>query len=213
MSSTFFKKSVNALKHFCVVRKTDLQKQQSTLRFLALSLVLFLLSACSGDDVNPSCDAANLVITSANVVEATCGQDNGSVTFEASGGTGTLEFSLDGGAFQPNNQVTGVSIGTHKAVVKDVNGCSSEIEFVMPSNVILGDVQKIINTSCALPNCHNGSNGNLPNFTETATILSNAENIKSRTGAKTMPPAASGITLSAEEIAEIACWVDGGTPQ
>ena len=55
---------------------------------------------------------------------ANCGVSDGSLTINGSGGTGTLVYSIDGGAnFQAANTFTGLSSGTYSIVVQDDNGC------------------------------------------------------------------------------------------
>ncbi len=72
-------------------------------------------------------------------------------------------------------------------------------------------VKPIINSSCALSGCHM-SGHQQPTLETYAQISSNADKIRTRTSNGTMPPAASGISLSVEEIKIISCWVETGTP-
>ncbi len=59
------------------------------------------------------------------VVDATCnGDSNGSITVTASGGTGTLEYSLDGSTFQAGDSFTGLAAGNYTITARDANGCS-----------------------------------------------------------------------------------------
>ncbi len=63
---------------------------------------------------------------------------DGQVTISAWGGTGTLQYSMDGGAtFQTSNVFTGLAAGTYQIVVKDANGCiaTSSVTLVAPSPV------------------------------------------------------------------------------
>ncbi len=46
------------------------------------------------------------------------------VTVTASGGTGSLQYSLDGGAFQGGNSFASVASGSHTITVRDANGCT-----------------------------------------------------------------------------------------
>ncbi len=71
-------------------------------------------------------------------------------------------------------------------------------------------IEPIIANNCALPNCHDGSNPALPNWTILENVQANALEIKKRTGNRTMPPSSSGIVLTAKQIDDIACWVDNG---
>ncbi len=50
---------------------------------------------------------------------------SGTITVSASGGTGALTYSLDGGAAQPSGVFTNVLAGPHTIVVTDANGCTT----------------------------------------------------------------------------------------
>jgi len=57
------------------------------------------------------------------------GVANGSLTITASGGTGTLQYSLDDGVaypYQNNNTFSGLAAGTYEIWVKDANGCTTQ---------------------------------------------------------------------------------------
>ena len=73
-----------------------------------------------------------------------------------------------------------------------------------------GVISPLITTNCAIPACHDGSNPALPNWSIYENVQANAQKIKERTANRTMPPSASGIILSAEQIDNIGCWVDNG---
>lgn len=66
-------------------------------------------------------------------------------------------------------------------------------------------VEGIINASCAVAGCHNGSNPNLTAFTSKEVIEASAAAIKAQTSAGTMPPAGA---LPSESVDEIKCWAD-----
>ena len=72
-------------------------------------------------------------------------------------------------------------------------------------------IAPIISTSCAISGCHVPGR-QLPTLETYEQISSNSESIKTKTSNGTMPPAASGIELSTEQINDIACWVDAGAP-
>jgi gliding motility-associated-like protein len=63
------------------------------------------------------------VINNINITDATCGQDDGSIFIEASGGSGTLMYSIDGVNFQLSPLFGGLSSGTYTVTVKDDAGC------------------------------------------------------------------------------------------
>ncbi len=47
------------------------------------------------------------------------------ITVTATGGTGTLEYSLDGVNFQPGNTFGGLANGTYTITIRDENGCTA----------------------------------------------------------------------------------------
>lgn len=50
---------------------------------------------------------------------------SGTITVTATGGTGTLQYSLNGGAFQASNVFTALTPGTYTVTVKDNSGCTA----------------------------------------------------------------------------------------
>lgn len=73
-------------------------------------------------------------------------------------------------------------------------------------------IEPIISMNCAVSGCH--VNGNqLPTLETYEQIAANAAMIRHRTSNGIMPPPTSGISISQEEIDNIACWVDAGAPQ
>jgi PKD repeat protein len=71
-------------------------------------------------------DQAGPTISAVNVTNATCGLVNGAIAIIASGGTGTLQYSIDNGVtFQASNNYTGLGGATYNIVVEDANGCQA----------------------------------------------------------------------------------------
>ena len=73
-------------------------------------------------------------------------------------------------------------------------------------------IKSIVDSNCALSGCHDGSNER-PDFTTYDGISANAGGAASRTAAGVMPPAASGISLTEDQILMIKCWAESGAPQ
>jgi hypothetical protein len=72
-------------------------------------------------------------------------------------------------------------------------------------------VKPIVQTKCALDGCHNGTNHELPNWTDFSTFQNRASDVKRRILAHEMPPSNSPAGgLSHAQINAIACWVDQG---
>ncbi len=69
-----------------------------------------------------------LVASVLNQTDLTCfGEDIGTVTIDASGGTTPYEYSLDGGPFQSSNFFSGLSAGVHTVTVQDAGGQSVDV--------------------------------------------------------------------------------------
>jgi hypothetical protein len=64
------------------------------------------------------------VIHSTASTATTCGNNNGSIEINASGGVGALEYSLSGIQWSYNKRITGLSAGSYNVLVKDSRGCS-----------------------------------------------------------------------------------------
>ena len=81
----------------------------------------------------------------------TCfGTNNGSTSVTASGGTGTLTYSNNGGAYQASPVFTGLVAGNYVVTVKDANNCTintTSVNVSQPSNVV-ASVQSQTNVAC-----------------------------------------------------------------
>jgi gliding motility-associated-like protein len=73
-------------------------------------------------------DPDTVKITSVSLDDLTCsGQPDGSITVTATGGTGTFEYSVDGGDdFIATATIDGLAQGDYIVQVRDGNGCVSE---------------------------------------------------------------------------------------
>lgn len=84
-----------------------------------------------------------------------CHNGTGSVVVSGSGGTGTLSYSLDGGATQSNGSFSGVSAGNHTVKVIDANGCVYTVNFYISNPGAL--VLSLTGTTDV--NCYGASTG------------------------------------------------------
>ncbi|MBS0424958.1 MAG: hypothetical protein JSR71_11195, partial [Proteobacteria bacterium] len=67
-------------------------------------------------------NASGLTMTVSSIA-ATCNNSIGVITATATGGTGVLQYSINGTVYQANNIFTGLSAGSYTVYVKDANGC------------------------------------------------------------------------------------------
>lgn len=75
-----------------------------------------------------------------------------------------------------------------------------------------GQIQDIVNTTCAVPTCHNGSLGEDRNWTILSSLQAKKDNVKDRInrppGTPGRMPAAGALTPA--EIEVLTCWVNQG---
>lgn len=151
-------------------------------------------------------EGVNLTLQS---TEAGCGGSEGTITATPNGGEEPYEFSLDGGAFQASGIFANLSAGEYVVHIRDQTDCESSQTIRVNSGIsFAASIQPIITNSCAINDCHNGNQ--FPDFRVFKNIHDNAANIKKLTGDGTMPDEG---TLTAQQIDQIACWVDDGALQ
>jgi len=95
--------------------------------------------------------------------------------------------------------------------------CSSESEDMLPPPTanrcedstasLSADIQPIIQTNCT--GCHTAGTGRV-DFTVKDNIIQYASAIRTNTQSGTMPPPASGRTLTDDQKELIFCWVENG---
>lgn len=141
-----------------------------------------------------------------------CNEATGGLQVTATGGTGALQYSIDGTTFKSGGEFTSLAAEDYTITVKDASGCTAtatqKVEVDANSISFKNTVKNIISTNCAISGCHVTGTGR-PDFNDFSTIQSKAAQIKTRTGNKSMPI---GRTLTDDEIKKIACWVDAGAP-
>ncbi len=156
---------------------------------------------------NPTSTLIAQAIDASNDTE--CLTDNGTFTITASGGVAPYTYKKGNGLFTDNATFGNLASGTYTITVKDADGCT----FTVTKTIGRGDtgvswsgqVKNIIDTKCAISTCHNGSE--FPDLRVLNNVQSNKEQIRSRTQSRNMPR---NGTLTDDEKARIACWVDDG---
>jgi len=158
---------------------------------------------------------STLAATATVGADTQCLTNNGTISISAQGGTAPYQFQLDGGSFGSNASFAGVAAGNHTVVVKDAANCQVSVSAVVArgnTGISFDDaIKPIIEARCATGGgCHGAGSGSR-DWTNATNLKNNSANVKSRTGAKTMPPAGS-TALTQDQIDQIACWVDDGAP-
>lgn len=99
-----------------------------------------------------------ILITDALITDVYCfGNTDGSIILDANGGTGVLQYSLDGSPYQSDGNFINLSAGDHIISIKDLNDCylDSLLTISSPENLEIIS-SNISNTTC---NTSNGSVG------------------------------------------------------
>lgn len=73
------------------------------------------------------------IITAMIEEDDICSANNGSIDVSVDGGSGVLEFSLDGVNFSPGNIITGLGEGDYMIYVRDEENCIDSSSFVIES--------------------------------------------------------------------------------
>ena len=93
------------------------------------------------------------IVHTVNVVNASCGSNNGSLTVNATGGTAPFTYSLNSGTAQSSNSFTGLAGGSYTIQVTDAGGCMSS----MTSHTVAGGTAPSITTSANNETCMSGN--------------------------------------------------------
>ena len=92
--------------------------------------------------INEPTNAINLTV---NITNATCNGANGSLSYSASGGTGTISITIDGSSV---SNPFSAAAGSYNVVATDANGCS-----VQTTAVITEQSAVSLTASATNPNC------------------------------------------------------------
>jgi hypothetical protein len=119
---------------------------------------LWLLFSSCGDDEQPpvDCAASNLQALASNLMDATCGLENGSFQLTISGGTAPFEFNVAGSGFQPvqsgTTTVEGVQSGNHTLNLSDGNNCSVTVNINISNVNSLAFTTELLAAGCQTTN-------------------------------------------------------------
>ena len=102
--------------------------QQASGTFAGLTPGLYNLqveddAGCTTDGL-ATIDEPSVITADADSVNESCTGGDGEVNITASGGTGTLEYSVDGSPFQASNTFTGFAAGNYTWAVRDAENCT-----------------------------------------------------------------------------------------
>jgi hypothetical protein len=152
---------------------------------------------------------SNFDATISSTADNVCLGGNGSISLQVNESNGPYTYSIDGGEFQSVPLYQNIDHGNHYVSIKDNNGCqvvlsvpvqrgSTEVSWQL-------DILPIMKTSCATSKCHDGKSR--LDWRDYSNAKKYAQEIKETTQNRSMPFDGS---LSQDQIATIACWVDDG---
>ncbi|MBL0340556.1 MAG: SprB repeat-containing protein [Bacteroidetes bacterium] len=122
----------------------------------AYSVIVRDANGCTAT-ANVNIGQPDVVLSPWSSINSTCGFSNGAVTVNATGGIGTLMYSLNGGPFQLGNTFSNLSAGNYFITVQDGNGCLV-VANTSVSNVPGPVIPSVITTDVT---CFGGSDGSL----------------------------------------------------
>jgi gliding motility-associated-like protein len=100
------------------------------------------------------------VTSNYNGSELSCvGSTDGTITVNASGGTGTLNYSIDEGNYQTSNIFTGLAAGLHVLDVKDANGC---IVLLQAVTITAPALLEVVDEGISDASCSSTTDGAVP---------------------------------------------------
>lgn len=183
--------------------------------FMLISF-LFVMSSCSDEEEDPMPTNRSITVNVTGTSNASgCEEATGSLMATAmSDNGGSFSYSIDGNNFQNSGSFSNLLPGEYTVTARDEDGNigTSEPVMILSGVSFAATIQPIINANCAISGCHDGNRGDIPDWSVKSNVIANASNIKSQTSSKNMPPPDSGGSLTDEQIALIACWVDDGAP-
>ncbi len=109
-----------------------------------------------------SISGSGAVTSNYNGAQISCATStDGMISLSASGGTGTLTYSIDGNAYQSGTVFNGLGSGSHTIMVKDANGCTKSLTAVniTPPSLISGSGAVTSNYNGAQMTCSSSTDG------------------------------------------------------
>lgn len=135
----------------------------SSATFSSLSAGLYLVTIkdsnnCTKDTSISLTNPSQIMITSLSLVLPKCvGSADGSASIVASGGTGLLTYSIDGGAYAASTSFAAIAAGSHVISVRDANNCTRDISFMMANPIPLSIQSCVVNK----PKCYGTADGTI----------------------------------------------------
>ncbi|MEO1515147.1 MAG: T9SS type A sorting domain-containing protein [Bacteroidota bacterium] len=115
------------------------------------AILLVDAAACSTNISFDLEQPEEIAIQIAELIPATCGDANGSVTLAVTGGTGNYTYNWSNGT-QTTATVTGLAAGVYDVTVVDGNGCAASLTFIVPDTEGLTADIRVQSNNCLRAN-------------------------------------------------------------
>lgn len=162
-------------------------------------------------NVTLTAPGTDLMASTTLVEDTECLTGNGSIQVNVTGGEEPIEYRFEDEAFTSVSTFSDLQAGTYSVSVRDNSGCTITLNVTVEQGTTgvsyAAEIRPIVETKCAISGCHNGDNAAIPNWNVFSNIQAKAALVKEFTQSGFMPQTGS---LTPEEKALIACWVDDG---
>ncbi|MBL4703469.1 MAG: PKD domain-containing protein, partial [Flavobacteriales bacterium] len=107
-----------------------------------------LSGSCTGTS-SVTLNSTSGITTNATFTDPACNGDcNGSITVTATGGSGTLTYTLDGGISQSTGNFSGICSGVHSVVVSDGGGCNESLSVTLTNPTVVTHTSSVTGSAC-----------------------------------------------------------------
>ncbi len=115
-------------------------------------------NGCTGNlafTLSDPCTGVTIAVTATTTNPTTVGGNNGSITANATGGTGPYNFRIGAGTFQASGVFNGLTAGSYSVTARDANGCTGSASFTLADPnpcagvTINANTSVVGNTPCA----------------------------------------------------------------
>ena len=100
------------------------------------------------DDVIITAEPSDLVVTELDNISATCGQANGSIEINASGGPSPFSYSLDNLNFVSSGLFSNLASGNYTFYIQDATGCSTTYSSFVADTSFTATILDTVDESC-----------------------------------------------------------------
>lgn len=121
--------------------------------FVFTFINLYLLIACEEEPTDPC--TGDFTISATEVINASCGQANGSIRLSATAAQGDVTYRLSDGTLANNNLFEGLSPGVYEISAEDGQGCTTSVRLTVENEEV--EITAQISTTASECNTSEGT--------------------------------------------------------